>query len=72
MLKKVYMVGQLRKSVEFVDMETKQRGVMPLMWVPGMVGVFPVFDSLESAEKYNHGMGEYPIVDWDVEEPSVH
>jgi hypothetical protein len=72
MLKKVYMVGQLRQKVDFVNLETKERGTFPLFWEPGQLGVFLVFGTKEAAEKYQAGAGfPYPVIEWDVEEPTL-
>jgi hypothetical protein len=38
---------------------------LPLTWAEGMIGVIPVFDNKEDAEKY---AGDFPIIEFTVEE----
>lgn len=53
----LYMVGGLVQEhpVSLFGMETQ----LSMTWADGMIGVLPVFDSPQAAEKYSHG--RYPV-----------
>jgi hypothetical protein len=70
MTRKVYMVGQLKQSVQVADLERRERFVLPCTWADGMIGAFAVFGTREAAEKYQNKQLGYPIVEFEVDEPT--
>lgn len=52
-MSKLYAVQVLKKEVDVEVLGIKQS--LPLSWADGMVGIIPVFDSLENAQIWADG-----------------
>ena len=50
-----YMVGRLTRVAQTT------MGPINMTWTDGMIGVCPVFDTLEAAEKYAEGLTIYRL-----------
>ena len=68
MMKKAYLLGRLSQSLYFNDCPP-----MALSWAEGMIGAFPVFDSVDNMKKYLEflGMGECPYSEIELDWPEV-
>ena len=61
----LYMVGGLVQEhpVDFIGREIS----LQMTWADGMVGVLPVFDSPQAAEKYSHGRFQISAIETNEE-----
>lgn len=67
-LKNMYAVGVLIESHKVrVNLDNSIDSTLynlPLQWADGMVGIMPIFDNMESAQRY---AGDRPIIAFELE-----
>lgn len=77
MRKKIYCVGLIKKTIELearvrtVDGDRRMYQTIPCTWAEGQIGSLAVFNTREEAEKYQNGVTTFPIIVFEVEEPTI-